>query len=266
MCKREPETAFILLFLETMSTFVISPPKCGGNMVSTPLIFFFGAASVQATEPKRWVLERNYPLAKVAKQYLRTGKCFLRKPVRIQCTEHDSSWISYRGSCAILPMDLRTSGYALLTSDCGWQHQQDTYLLKAGPCYPQLRQRTGASGWVKGGQANPVNGLQRFLGGKLRRSPGENNPLDKCLLSSWSASVNKHTLENQGCAKCKLLIFSLRYHIIIKKITELEREAQIVSGTTQRERRKNTRPQSTLSLLGDWERWSVIPPRSSLWI
>jgi len=93
-CTENSCLAFILLFLETMSTFVISPPKCGGNMASMPLIFFFGAASVQATEPKWWVSERNYPLAKVAEQSLRTGKCFLRKPVRIQCTEHDSSWIS----------------------------------------------------------------------------------------------------------------------------------------------------------------------------
>lgn len=52
LCKREPETAFILLFLEATSTVLISPPKCEGKCGINVINSFLGAASIQAMEAK----------------------------------------------------------------------------------------------------------------------------------------------------------------------------------------------------------------------
>lgn len=47
LCKREPETAFISLFLEAMSTCLISPPKCGGKHGMSAMNPSLGATSGQ---------------------------------------------------------------------------------------------------------------------------------------------------------------------------------------------------------------------------
>lgn len=52
LCKREPETAFILLFLGATSTVLISPPKCEGKCGINVINSFLGAASIQAMEAK----------------------------------------------------------------------------------------------------------------------------------------------------------------------------------------------------------------------
>lgn len=150
----------------------------------------------------------------MAKLSVRTGKCFLRKSVWIQCTEYDNSWISHRGSWTILPMALRNSGYAL--DFWLWLTASTRYVFAEGrPLLP-----TAAPGyrgfWMsKGRPTKPNEWAAEILGvgggWELWRFPGENNPLDKCLLPSWTASVNKHTLADQACAKYKLLIFSLRH-------------------------------------------------------
>lgn len=47
LCKTEPETAFISLFLEAMSTCLISPPKCGGKHGMSAMNPSLGATSGQ---------------------------------------------------------------------------------------------------------------------------------------------------------------------------------------------------------------------------
>lgn len=67
---------------------MISPPtyraKYGINTINS----FLGATSVQATEPKRWVLKHSYPLINVARQSIRTENYF--KKTLYECSAHST--------------------------------------------------------------------------------------------------------------------------------------------------------------------------------